>query len=76
MNGWISVADRLPRSNVHVLCCTNWGEIVIASYQKWRWSGCKTIVYWQPLPKIPQALKTKLKNEVGYTVRERDPNEP
>ena len=78
MHDWISVEKELPAPNVHVLCCTNWGKIVISSLQEHgRWSGFKAysqeVLYWQPLPPVPKKLKNKLLAEVGYAVRERNP---
>ena len=70
---WISVKDELPRTNVHVLVCTNWGRVHISSLQRTGWSGCQTVLYWMPLPPVPKSLKEKLKREIGYTVRERNP---
>lgn len=75
---WISVEKELPAPNVHVLCCTNWGKIVISSLQEHgRWSGFKAysqeVLYWQPLPPVPKKLKNKLLAEVGYAIRERNP---
>ena len=75
---WISVDKELPAPNVHVLVCTNWGKVVISSLQEHgRWSGfrayTKEVLYWYPLPPVPKAVKEKLKREIGYTVRERNP---
>ena len=70
---WISVKDELPRPNVHVLVCTNWGRVHISSLQKMGWSGNQQVLYWMPLPPVPKSVKEKLKREIGYTVRERNP---
>lgn len=70
---WISVKQELPVENVHVLCCTCRGQITISSLQRLGWAGNCDVAYWMPLPSVPKPLKEKLRNEIGYIIRERNP---
>ena len=69
-NFWIPITDEgpLPKKNERVLVvCTNrqnkmqrhvsiceyWGN----EFGKPRWSGCKEVTHWSPLPEMPEETK-------------------
>ena len=60
IGGWISVKDRLPENDDHVLCCTETKAgrkgIVLGYYMggMWRCGMNSNVTHWQPLPTMPE----------------------
>ena len=56
---WISVKDRLPETNDHVLCCTvtkkESRNVIIGYYMDgaWRCGMNSNVTHWMPLPEPP-----------------------
>ncbi len=55
MSDWISVEDRLPKSNNDVIVFTKTEEIEIGNYcdSNWLTSSYGKVLYWMPLPNKP-----------------------
>ena len=62
VNRWIPCSERLPESNISVLCAMRTGEFCIMEYdeeeQAW-YEGIHDyrkhcVTYWMPLPEIPE----------------------
>ena len=62
MNSWISVKDRLPGTDDHVLCCTQTKagrqNVVIGYYMDgaWRCGMNSNVTHWMPLPEAPKEV--------------------
>ena len=60
VNRWISVEDRLPEEIGYYLVVIG-NEILvsidIAEYSENRWHKHDKVLYWQPLPDYPEAIK-------------------
>ena len=58
---WISVSDRLPENDDHVLCCTETKagrrNVVIGYWMDgaWRCGMNSNVIAWMPLPEPPEA---------------------
>lgn len=58
--GWISVEERLPETDDHVLCCTRTKKgttnVVIGYYMDgdWRCGMNSNVTHWMPLPETPE----------------------
>ena len=56
---WISVKDRLPENDNHVLCCTETKKgmknVIIGYYMNgaWRCGMNSNVTHWMPLPELP-----------------------
>lgn len=58
--GWISVTERLPENDDHVLCCTRTKagrqNLIIGYYMDglWRCGMNSNVTHWMPLPEPPK----------------------
>ena len=56
---WISVEERLPETDEHVLCCTRTkkgtANVVIGYWMDgmWRCGMNSNVTHWMPLPEVP-----------------------
>ena len=60
MTDWISVNDRLPEEIGYYLVVIGNEMLVsidIAEYSENRWHKHDEVLYWQPLPNYPEAIK-------------------
>ena len=63
VNHWISCSERLPESNIQVLCYCRMGDFRIMEYdeQENRWYEgihdyrLQAVTHWMPLPKPPES---------------------
>ena len=57
---WISVKDRLPENDNHVLCCTETKKgmknVIIGYYMNgaWRCGMNSNVTHWMPMPELPK----------------------
>ena len=57
---WISVKDRLPENDNHVLCCTETKKgmknVIIGYYMNgaWRCGMNSNVTHWMPMPEPPK----------------------
>lgn len=67
MAEWISVKDRLPEDDSHVICCTvtkkGTKNIIIGYYMDgaWRCGMNSNVTHWMPLPEPPKPQEWRLK---------------
>lgn len=61
---WISVKDRLPETEDHVLCCTQskkGGQNIVRGYYRrdglWVSGMNSNVTHWMPLPDPPELEK-------------------
>ncbi len=66
MSNWISVEDRLPKSNNDVIVFTETDEIEIGNYfcSNWLTSSYGKVLYWMPLPNKPN-IKCRTKQNTA-----------
>ena len=67
LSGWMSVKDRLPEENKHVLCYFKAIDCCfVGSIRLGRWTGTNLcfkdlsiseLTHWQPLPDLPEEYK-------------------
>ena len=58
---WISVEDRLPTDSRYVLVVMDGGRIEVNFYLHSikEWAAKLNVLYWQPLPELPEELKER-----------------